>query len=82
MPNGAQHELKRLNFDTASMNNPVTFAGVLKLVPPTQVFFGSDFPWGMMAATKSGMRGLGLSDGDLYAIEEGNARDMFPRLRG
>jgi len=80
-PKGAFAELKRLNFDTASMNNPVTFGALLKLVPATQVFFGSDFPWGTMAATKTPLRGLGLSAEDLLAIEEGNARRMFSRLK-
>jgi 6-methylsalicylate decarboxylase len=80
LPKGAFHELKRLNFDTASMANPVTFGALLKLVPATQVFFGSDFPWGTMAATREPSRGLGLSADDLYAIEEGNARRLFARL--
>jgi predicted TIM-barrel fold metal-dependent hydrolase len=81
-PQGALHEVKRLNFDTASMCNPATFGALLKLVPPTQVFFGSDFPWGMMAATKNPLRNaLGLNAEDLHAIEEGNARRMFSRLK-
>jgi len=50
-PNGALAAFRRLNFDTASMNNPMTFGALLKLVAPTQVFFGSDFPWGTMGAT-------------------------------
>jgi predicted TIM-barrel fold metal-dependent hydrolase len=54
----------------------------LKLVPASQVFFGSDYPWGTMAASKEPLRNLGLSAGDLHAIEEGNARRMFPRLQG
>jgi predicted TIM-barrel fold metal-dependent hydrolase len=82
-PKGALPELKRLNFDTASMCNPVTFAALLKLVPATQVFFGSDFPWGMMATSKNPLRtALGLSAEDVHAIEEGNARRMFERFKG
>jgi 6-methylsalicylate decarboxylase len=80
-PNGALPELKKLNFDTASMNNPMTFGALLKLVPATQVFFGSDFPWGTMAATKNPLRGLGLSAEDVHSIEEGNARKMFARFK-
>ena len=80
-PNGVIPELKRLNFDTASMNNPMTFGALLKLVPPTQIFFGSDFPWGTMGSTKDPMRALGLSAEDLHAIEEGNAHRMFERFR-
>jgi 6-methylsalicylate decarboxylase len=81
LPKGALYELGRLNFDTASMANPISFGALLKLVPVSQVFFGSDFPWGAMAATKNPMRGLGLSAENLHAIEEGNARRMFARLK-
>ena len=82
LPQGALPELKSLNFDTASMCNPATFGALLKLVPATQVFFGSDYPWGMMAASKNPLRSaLGLGAADIHAIEEGNARRMFARLR-
>lgn len=81
LPKGAIAELKRLNFDTASMCNPMSFGAVLKLVPPTQIFFGSDYPWGTLAATKTPLRGLGLSAEDLHAIEEGNARRLFARFK-
>ena len=74
-------QLKKLNFDTASMNNPMTFGALLKLVPPTQVMFGSDFPWGAMAHSRNPLRDLGLSAEDILAIEEGNARKMFARFK-
>jgi 6-methylsalicylate decarboxylase len=80
LPKGALPALQRLNFDTASMNNPMSFGALLKLVPASQVFFGSDFPWGTMAASKHPLRQLGLSADDVYAIEEGNARRLLPRL--
>jgi 6-methylsalicylate decarboxylase len=81
LPGGALPFLKRLNFDTASMCNPMTFGALLQLVPATQVMFGSDFPWGTMAATKNPTRALGLKAEDLFAIEEGNARRMFSRFK-
>ena len=80
-PKGALHELNRLNFDTASMNNPMTFGALLKLVPASQVLFGSDFPWGTMAASKEPLHALGLSAADVHAIEEGNARKLFARFK-
>jgi predicted TIM-barrel fold metal-dependent hydrolase len=80
-PQGALAEFRRLNFDTASMNNPMTFGALLKLVPSTQVMFGSDFPWNTMGASKEPLRALGLSGTDLHNIEEGNARRMFQRLK-
>lgn len=79
-PGGAFPALKKLNYDTASMNNPISFAAMMKLAGPLNLMFGSDYPWGAMAATKDPLRGLGLSAEDLHNIEEGNARRMFARL--
>ena len=79
-PEGAIPALKKLNYDTASMNNQFTFASMMKLAGPKNLMFGSDYPWGAMAATKDPLRGLGLSAEDLHNIEEGNARRMFARL--
>jgi predicted TIM-barrel fold metal-dependent hydrolase len=79
-PGGAFPALKKLNYDTASMNNPVSFAAMMELVGPLNLMFGSDYPWGTIAATKDPLRGLGLSAEDLHNIEEGNARRMFARL--
>jgi predicted TIM-barrel fold metal-dependent hydrolase len=80
-PDGAIPALKKLNYDTASMNNPFTFAAMMKLAGPKNLMFGSDYPWGTMAATKDPLRGLGLSAEDLHNIEEGNARRLFARLK-
>ena len=80
-PGGALPILKRLNFDIASMCNPISFGALLKLVPVSQVLFGSDYPWGMMATSKNPLRSaLGLSAEEVHAIEEGNARRLFARF--
>jgi predicted TIM-barrel fold metal-dependent hydrolase len=81
LPNGPMHEFKKLNFDIASMTNPMTFAALLKLVPAEQVLFGTDYPWGTTAMTSRGLRGIGLSAAELDAIERANALRMFPRLK-
>ncbi|HLH76762.1 MAG TPA: amidohydrolase family protein [Candidatus Binataceae bacterium] len=73
-------QLKRLNFDTASVTNPPAMAAVLKLVPATQVFFGTDYPWGRTAAARHQLQSLGLADEQLAAIEFGNGQRAFPRL--
>jgi 6-methylsalicylate decarboxylase len=80
-PGGAFPALKKLNYDTASMNNPVSFAAMMKLAGPEKLMFGSDFPWGTMAASKEPLHALGLSAEDLHNIEEGNARRLFARLK-
>ena len=80
-PGGALAAIKKLNFDTASMNNPATFAAMFDLAGPKNILFGSDFPWGTMAASKEPLHALGLSAEDLHDIEEGNARRLFARLQ-
>jgi len=82
VPGGAFPALKKLNYDTASMNNPVSFAAMMKLAGPEKLMFGSDYPWGPIAASKDPLRSLGLGADDLFKIEEGNARRVIPRLRG
>jgi predicted TIM-barrel fold metal-dependent hydrolase len=80
-PGGALAAIKKLNFDTASMNNKATFAAMFELAGPKNILFGSDFPWGTMAQSKDPLHALGLSAADVHDIEEGNARRLFPRLR-
>jgi predicted TIM-barrel fold metal-dependent hydrolase len=78
---GSLAEIKNLNFDVAASTNPMTMAGVLKLVPPTQLMFGSDYPFlGSMPYTIEPLRQLGLSAADLAAIEHGTASRLFPRF--
>jgi predicted TIM-barrel fold metal-dependent hydrolase len=74
-------ELKTLYFDVASSTNPVTLTGLLKLVPPTQVMFGTDFPFlASIPYTVEPLRSHGLAASDLEAIESGTALKLFPRF--
>lgn len=85
LPDGVLAELRRLYYDTALSANRLAFASLLELVPPSRVLFGSDFPFApeaTMTATVQGLATLGLSAGDLQAIERGNALELLPRLRG
>ena len=81
-PGGAIPALKKLNYDTASMNNPFSFAAMMKLAGAEKLMFGSDYPWGTLTASRDPLRALGLSADDLHKIEEGNARRLFSRLKG
>jgi predicted TIM-barrel fold metal-dependent hydrolase len=79
-PGGAFAAIKKLNFDTASMNNKATFAAMFELAGPKNILFGSDFPWGTMGQSKDPLHAMGLSAADVHDIEEGNARRLFARL--
>jgi predicted TIM-barrel fold metal-dependent hydrolase len=74
-------EMKSLCFDVASSTNPVTLAGLLSLVPATQVMFGTDFPFlASIPYTADPLRSHGLGAADLEAIERGTALRLFPRF--
>jgi predicted TIM-barrel fold metal-dependent hydrolase len=78
---GSMSEMKSLYFDVASSTNPVTLAGLLRLVPATQVMFGTDFPFlASIPYTIDPLRSHGLDAADLEAVERGTALRLFPRF--
>jgi predicted TIM-barrel fold metal-dependent hydrolase len=79
-PDGIEAELRRLYYDTANATHPASMAALLKLVPPSQVTFGSDYPYFPLSQLAS-LRGLGLPDDQVRAIETDNAVRLIPRLR-
>jgi predicted TIM-barrel fold metal-dependent hydrolase len=81
LPNGALFELKKLYYDVANSTNPSTMAALMKLVPPSQMLFGTDFPYVPAAVTAKGLDEFGLSPADLQAINQENATRLFPRLK-
>jgi len=57
-------------------------ASLTKLVAPTQILFGTDFPFLTAKATAAGLREVGLfSTSELQAIERGNAAQLMPRYK-
>jgi predicted TIM-barrel fold metal-dependent hydrolase len=54
-------------------------AALMKLVPTTQITFGSDYPYFPVSQIET-LRKMGLSSGDLQAIESGTASRLVPRL--
>lgn len=80
---GWRQTLQRLHYDTAGSANRAAFAPLLQLVSAQQILLGTDFPFAGEAgagAAVSGIEGVGLSDGDLLAVQAGNARRLFRRL--
>ncbi len=82
MPNGPQHELKKLYYETAGSTFPESFAPLLQLVTPRNILFGTDYPLGRMtvAETMSGLMAQGFGAEELRMIERGNAAGLFPRF--
>ena len=59
----------------------MALASLLKLVPVSQVLFGTDFPFRTTADHVRGLADYGFSAGDSRAIERDNAVRLIPRLK-
>jgi predicted TIM-barrel fold metal-dependent hydrolase len=79
-PDGVEGELTRLHYDTANTAYAPAMAALLKLVPATQVMFGTDYPYFQPAPQAEALRRLGLGEAELLAIDHGNAERLMPRL--
>jgi 6-methylsalicylate decarboxylase len=81
VPNGVEYELKRFYYDTAQASHPFALASLMKLVPVSQVVFGTDYPYRTAADHVKGLADYGFSASDLQAIERENAARLLPRLK-
>ena len=78
-PHGIEAELRRLNYDTANATHPASMAALMKLVPVSQITYGTDYPYFPLNQIDS-LRQLNLPAPDLEAISSGNASRLVPRL--
>jgi predicted TIM-barrel fold metal-dependent hydrolase len=78
-PDGIEAELRRQFYDTANATHPSSMAALLKLVPVSQVTYGTDYPYFPLNQIDS-LRQLNLPPDDLQAIANGNATRLLPRL--
>lgn len=78
-PEGIDAEFRRLHYDTANATAAPSMAALMKLVPTTQITFGSDYPYFPLSQIET-IRKMGLPPADLQAIESGNATRLVPRL--
>jgi len=80
VPNGMLSELKKFYYDTAQANHPGALAALLKLVPPAQIVYGTDFPFRTGTEVNEGLSAQHFAGKDLLAIERGNALRLMPKL--
>jgi len=84
LPKGLIYELQKFYYDTAQAFNPYTLPSFKKLVPPSHILFGTDFPLGGgsgLAVSKGLTENGGFSESELRAIDRENALELLPRLR-
>jgi predicted TIM-barrel fold metal-dependent hydrolase len=79
-PEGIEGELRRLHYDTANATFAPSMAALMKLVPISQITYGTDYPYFGFDQFAE-LQKLGLSSGDLDAIGRENATRLIPRLR-
>jgi predicted TIM-barrel fold metal-dependent hydrolase len=82
LPRGPAYYMERFYYDTANAMTIHPLASLTKLVKPTQILFGTDFPFLTSKATAAGLREVDLfSTADLQAIERENAAQLMPRYK-
>ena len=78
-PDGVDHELRRLHYETANGYHAANMAALLAYVPVSQVMFGTDYPYVPVTQNVDGLA-KAVSGTDLDAIRSGNALRMFPQF--
>jgi predicted TIM-barrel fold metal-dependent hydrolase len=81
IPKGALAYLKAFHYETAQAANPSALGALLHIVEPSQVLFGTDFPYRGTKETVKALHGLGLANRTLQDILAGNAERLIPRAR-
>ena len=72
-------ELRSFYYDTAQTSNPMAMAALTRLVPVTQIVFGSDYPYRRADEHVAGLAQI-FNDDERRAIDSGNAHRMMPQL--
>jgi len=80
-PKGLMHELRKFYYDTAQGNHEGALLALLKLVPSSQVLYGTDFPFRDGAEVIDGLAKHGFSASERRAIDRDNALRLLPQLK-
>jgi 6-methylsalicylate decarboxylase len=80
VPNGVMFELKKLHYDIANATNPSSLAALMKLVPTSQIVWGSDFPYRPVGPTATGWDNYEAAPEIKSAVNRENALKLFPRF--
>jgi len=75
-----QAELNRFYYDTAQVTMAGTLGALAKLVPVSQIVYGTDFPYRTAADHSKGVASI-FSGDDLKKVDRENALRLIPRLQ-
>lgn len=74
-------EIRRFYYDTAQASNPTLMAALTKMVPMSQIVFGTDYPYRTSIDHVKGLEAI-FGASDLRMIERENPLRILPTLRG
>jgi predicted TIM-barrel fold metal-dependent hydrolase len=81
-PQGVRAVLQRFWYDTAQTANAAAMSALTKVVPVSQIVFGTDFPYRTALDHVDGLRDCGVFDAqDLRRIERETPLSLLPRRR-
>ncbi len=80
-PDGVMQQLGRFYYDVAQAANPEALGPLMRVVPTSQVVFGTDYPYRTSLEHVTGLAGCGFTDPEQAAIGRTNALSLVPRLR-
>lgn len=75
--NSKLYQARHFYYDTAGSANPVQLQSLKLLIPPSQILFGTDYPFGNLEATVSGVQTSGLTADDLRGVLRNNSLTLL-----
>jgi predicted TIM-barrel fold metal-dependent hydrolase len=82
MPDGPLPIVRKYFYEIAQGNLPGQLAALLKLVPVSQLMFGSDYPYREGVEAAEGLAAYDFNDADRASIDRQTALRLMPRLAG
>jgi predicted TIM-barrel fold metal-dependent hydrolase len=83
VPKGVLYELRRQYYDTAQASNPVAMGALRKVVPVTQILYGTDYWFRTAAETGRGLvTNKVFNAEELRMINRGNVERIIPKYKG
>jgi 6-methylsalicylate decarboxylase len=80
VPNGVMPELKKLHYDIAGISDPIPFNAIRELVGPSQLLFGTDYPFWSPQVAIATLAEFGISPDERERIERRNVHGLMPGL--
>ena len=80
-PQGFEAVAAKFFYDTAQVANPAAMSALTKVIPVSQIVFGTDYPFRTASEHVQGLKACGVfSAGDLQAIDQNGFR-LVPKFQ-